>query len=230
MKSLAVIQHTSADYLGLIEDHLEGRGIRFNYYRPFTEGTPLPHVEGMGDGLMLMGGGPWGSAGVRDVPTLAQEIALAEAAFTMEKPVIGIGLGAQILCHATGGGAEPHPLELKVGRARRVKDDALAGFMPESFPIASYMRDRPILPPYAEVLAEDEDGLPVVFQVGPKAFGFIAHPAMKSAIIEDLIMEFEEGPESPGESIAKMPYIRDEIEDSLVPIMAGLIKMTDLMA
>ena len=29
MKTLVVIQHTSAEYLGLIEDHFEGRRIRF---------------------------------------------------------------------------------------------------------------------------------------------------------------------------------------------------------
>ena len=29
MNLLHVIQHTSADYLGLMEDHLEGRRIRF---------------------------------------------------------------------------------------------------------------------------------------------------------------------------------------------------------
>ncbi len=29
MKTLCVLQHTEAEYLGLMEDHLEGRNIRF---------------------------------------------------------------------------------------------------------------------------------------------------------------------------------------------------------
>ena len=92
-----MVQHTSAEYLGLIEDHLEGRSIRFRYHRPFTGKAPLPAAEALGQGLILLGGGPWGSAGVRDVPTLKEEIALARAALEQEQPVIGIGLGAQIL-------------------------------------------------------------------------------------------------------------------------------------
>ena len=42
MKLIHVVQHTSAEYLGLIEDHLEGRGIRFRYHRPFTSKGTLP--------------------------------------------------------------------------------------------------------------------------------------------------------------------------------------------
>ena len=42
MNLLHVIQHTSADYLGLMEDHLEGRRIRFRYFRPFTEQGTVP--------------------------------------------------------------------------------------------------------------------------------------------------------------------------------------------
>ncbi len=30
MKNLCTIQHTEAEYLGLIEDHFEGRNIRFS--------------------------------------------------------------------------------------------------------------------------------------------------------------------------------------------------------
>ena len=34
VKFVSVVQHTSADYLGLMEDHLEGRNIRFKYFPP----------------------------------------------------------------------------------------------------------------------------------------------------------------------------------------------------
>ncbi len=110
MKLVSVVQHTSAEYLGLIEDHLEGRGIRFRYFRPFTEGGQLPERDSIRDGLVLLGGGPWGAAGTRDVPTLAGEIRLAHAALMFGSPVIGIGLGAQILAIAAGGRALPAAL------------------------------------------------------------------------------------------------------------------------
>ena len=42
MNVVAVIQHTAGEYLGLMEDHLEGRRIRFQYFRPFAGGGKLP--------------------------------------------------------------------------------------------------------------------------------------------------------------------------------------------
>ena len=68
MNVVAVIQHTSGEYLGLMEDHLEGRRIRFQYFRPFAGGGKLPAPDLPADALMLLGGGPWGSAGDRDSP------------------------------------------------------------------------------------------------------------------------------------------------------------------
>ena len=62
MNVVAVIQHTAGEYLGLMEDHLEGRRIRFQYYRPFAAGK-LPAPELPADALVLLGGGPWGAAG-----------------------------------------------------------------------------------------------------------------------------------------------------------------------
>jgi GMP synthase-like glutamine amidotransferase len=229
MNILNVVQHTSADYLGLMEDHLEGRRIRFRYFRPFTEKGSVPQAGDFCDGLFLLGGGPWGSAGVRDVPTLEQEIRLTRNMLDQGKPVVGIGLGAQILAIAAGGSSEQSVLEFEIGYARRVEPGALGGFMPERFPQVTYMRDRPVLPVDARVLAEDEAGRASVFQVGKNALGFVGHPGFKTAMAEDLIMEFEESPENPAPRLQRMQMIMREIEDALVPIMTGIIKITGLM-
>jgi GMP synthase-like glutamine amidotransferase len=229
MNLLNVVQHTSADYLGLIEDHLEGRRIRFRYFRPFTEQGTVPGPGDESDGLMLLGGGPWGSAGGRDVPTLKNEIVVTRTMLDMGKPVIGIGLGAQILAIAAGGSSEPAPLEFEVGYAMRVADDALAGFLPGRFPHVTYMRDRPVLPADARILAVDEQDRPAVFQVGVNALGFCSHPGFKTAMAEDLIMEFEEAPDDPAPKLQQLQLLVPEIEDALVPIMTGIIKVTGLM-
>ena len=229
MNILNVVQHTSADYLGLMEDHLEGRRIRFSYFRPFTEQGTIPQASDVCDGLVLLGGGPWGSAGGRDVPTLEQEVRLTRTMMDQGKPVIGVGLGAQILAIAGGGGSRPTGLEFEVGYARRVLPDALAGFMPERFPHVSYMRDRPVLPADALVLAEDEAARPAVFQLNTNSVGFIAHPGFKTAMAEDLIMEFEECPEDPAPKLQQLQVMVREIEDALVSLMTGIIKVTGLM-
>ncbi len=226
---LHAIQHTSADYLGLMEDHLEGRRIRFNYFRPFTEGTPMPSTRAIVDGLVILGGGPWGTAGTRDLPPLKDEIALTRIYLMTGKPIIAIGLGAQILALAADGKTEASPLNFTVGTAWRTDPDGLNGFMPESFPHIVYMRDKPVPPSYAKILAEADNGDPAVFQIGENVFGFTGHPGFKRAMAEDLIMEFEEGPENPGPELEKLSGLNRAIEDSLVPIMTGIIQLTKLM-
>jgi GMP synthase-like glutamine amidotransferase len=225
VRTLAVLQHTSAEYLGLIEDHFEGRRIRFRYARPFTAGGRLPAPDAIGDGLVILGGGPWGSAGVRNVPTLEAEVELTRRALEGDLPVLGLGLGAQVLAIAAGGSSSPSGLEFEVGEAVRTRADALAGFLPERFPLVIYGRDRPLLPAGAEVLAQDWHGRPALFQVGERALGFTGHPGIKPAIVEDLIMEFEEGPADPGPTLARLREVRPALEDALVPIMTGVVRL-----
>jgi GMP synthase-like glutamine amidotransferase len=229
MRLISVVQHTSAEYLGLIEDHLEGRGIRFKYFRPFTEGGNLPAMDSVRDGLVLLGGGPWGSAGERDVPTLAQEVKLAHASLMFESPVIGIGLGAQILAIAAGGRSERARLEFEMIVARRVDAAALNGYLPGEYPLAVYMRDWPVPPTYARVLARDQRERPVLWQIGERAFGFAGHPGLKVAMVEDLIMEFEESPADAGPALEQLRLAQRAMEDALVPIMTGLVHQTGWM-
>ena len=224
-----VLQHTSAEYLGLIEDHLEGRRIRFRYSRPFATGGRVPKAGQLPDGLVLLGGGPWGSAGDRNVPTLIEELTLTKAALQKGLPVLGIGLGAQLLSIMAGGSVQRTDLTFDVGEARRVDPGALDGYLPERFPLVVYGRDRPVPPDDARILAVDAAGHPAVFQVGANALGFTGHPGVKAAIIEDLIMEFEEGPADPGPRLAELRALQRSIEDALVPIMTGVVKVLGLM-
>ncbi len=229
MKFLTIIQHTSADYLGHMEDHFEGRKIGFRYHRPFTESGKVPQFSEIGDGLILLGGGPWGSSGVRDVPTLSEEIKLTRACFMQGLPIIGIGLGAQILCLATDGHVEPSPLVFTCGMASRIDDGALNGFMPQTYPNPVYMRDMPVPPDYGKILAQDEAGRPAAFQIGANVLGFTGHPGFKRAMAEDLIMEFEESPENVGETLGRLGNLGGEIEDALVTMMTGIVQVTGLM-
>ncbi len=227
--TLQVLQHTSAEFLGLMEDHLEGRNIRFQYCRPFTGKVPLPKPEAIDQGLIILGGGPWGSAGARDVPTLAQEVSLVEKVLQAGKPVLGIGLGAQILALASGGGTQATALEFSVGKATRTADGALGGYLPPEYPLATYMRDWPIPPAAAEVLARDERGRAALWQLGRNALGFAGHPGLKVAMVEDLIMEFDEAPAGIEAGLTQLRLAQRNIDDALVPLMTGLVKLMGWM-
>ncbi len=229
MNVVAVIQHTAGEYLGLIEDHLEGRRIRFQYYRPFAAGR-LPDAELPADALILLGGGPWGAAGSRDLPTLQEEVELTRRRLEEGTPVIGFGLGAQILALACGGCVEPRALTFEIVKATRVHHGALNGYLPENLTQVVYMRDWPRFPEPVETLAEDEAGRAVAWQLGDTAFAFAGNPGVKLGMIEDLVMEFEEVPENTGEGLEKLREIQGLIEDELVPLMTGLVQCTSLMA
>ena len=229
MKTVHVVQHTSAEYLGLIEDHLEGRGVRFRYYRPFATDGSLPAVGTVRDGLILLGGGPWGSAGVRDLPTLAAEVELARGVLKRGWPLVGIGLGAQVVALAAGGSVEAVPLAFRVTQAVRTRDDALHGFVPPQYPLALYGRDRAVLPDGADVLARDDAGHPALWQAGERAFGFAGHPGLKVAMVEDLVMEFEETPDGVEQGLAALRRAQRALEDALVPLMTGLVRAAGWM-
>lgn len=229
MNVVAVIQHTAGEYLGLMEDHFEGRRIRFQYFRPFAAGK-LPAPEVPADALILLGGGPWGAAGARDLPTLEQEVEITRQRLAEGTPVVGIGLGAQILSLAAGGSVEPRDLSFELLSATRVRDDALNGYLPERFNQVIYMRDWPVLPEHAVVLATDKLGRPAVWQVGDNAYGFSGHPGIKLGMVEDLIMEFEEVPVGTAGQLEKLRSLQTVLEDELVPIMTGLVQCTSLMS
>ena len=231
MKTLAVIQHTSAEYLGLIEDHLEGRGTRFQYFRPFTSDGKLPDASSLGDGLVLLGAGPWGSAGENDVPSLQAEVDITKQALAQQVPVVGFGFGAQVLALASGASVNAAPLRMRVDFAQRTEAgaDALAGLIPERFVVATYLRDRLALPANAKVLASFGDDDPALWQIGPNNFGFVGHPGLKPGMVEDLIMEFDDAPPSVAERLPELDARKTEIADALVPLMTGLVRACDWM-
>ncbi len=229
MKTLCVLQHVEADYLGLMEDHFEGRNIRFRYTRPFTPGGVVPFTADEYDGLVLLGIGPYGIVSGSLIPSLAAELRLTRDFLDRGLPVIGCGIGSCILAVAAGGGADEAPLGFTVERARCVVPDALGGHMPQTFPVASYLRDRPVLPSGAKVLAVGENDAPVVFQIRDNCLGFLGHPGVKSAMIEDVIMAFDEVPEGTAETLEALRAVQGELAAALGEMMVGLIELTGLM-
>ncbi len=229
MKTLCVLQHVEAEYLGLLEDHFEGRNIRFRYCRPFTPGASIPASADDNDGLVVLGAGPKGIVSGDLIPSLGGELRLTRDFLDRGLPVIGIGIGACILSTAAGGGAEEAPLRFMLDHARRIVPDALGGHLPPTFPVAVYMRDRPVLPDNARVLAVSPRDAPLLFQVRVNCFGFVGDPGIKSALIEDLIMEFEEVPDGTAETLAELRAVQGDVAAAAGSIMVGLIQVTRLM-
>ena len=111
-----------------------------------------------------------------------------------------------------------------------VDEDALNGFLPERFTQVLYMRDLPVLPDSARILACDDAGRPAVFQVGDNAYGFLGNPGIKLGMVEDLIMEFDEVPDDAPAGLEALRGLQTQLEDDLVPLMTGLVQCTSLMS
>lgn len=229
MRTICVMQHSEAEFLGLMEDHFEGRNIRFLYKRPFTPGGTVPSDAVGYDGLILLGGGPYGVVSGHLLPSFMPELRLTQDFLSRGLPVVGLGIGAVMLAIAAGGGADEAPLRFSVETATRTSPDALGGHLPESFPYVSYLRDRPVLPEDAEVLATGEDGSPAIFSTRGNCIGFLGHPGMKSGMLEDVIMEFVEVPEGTAESLDKVRANQAGIANALTEIMVGLNQVTGWM-
>lgn len=229
MKTICVLQHTEAEFLGLMEDHMESRVIRFQYCRPFVPGGLIPpSAEGF-DGIIILGAGPFGIVSGPLLPSLAAELRFVKDFADRGLPMVGIGQGAILMAVASGGGADEAPFGFEVSEARRTSESVLEGNLPENFPIAVYMRDRPVLPENSRVLARSEAGEPVVFSVGGNSLGFLGHPGVKSAMIEDLIMEFEEAPPQTAEKLEKLRGVQVRIAESLSHTMVGIVRHTGWM-
>ena len=229
MKTVTVIQHTEAEYLGLMEDHFEGRNVRFNYSRPFAKGGMVPAGPGKADGLILLGGGPYGIVSGHLLPSLGAELRLTRAFLDAGLPVLGIGLGSLILAVAAGGGAAERPLRFEVTDARATGARQLGGFLPRNMPLTLYLRDSPVLPPGSEVLARSDDGEALIFTVGPTSLGILGHPGMKRGMAEDLIMEYAETPDETLEGLAALGAEQGRIAEYLGPLMVGLMARTGWM-
>ena len=222
MKNLCVLQHTEAEYLGLMEDHFEGRNIRFSYKRPFAAGGTVPADASGYDGLILLGGGPYGIVSGHLLPSLAPELRLTRSFLEAGLPVVGIELGAVMLAVAAGGGAEEAPLRFTVMQASRTRSDALGGHLPERFPSAAYLRDRLVPPDGADILAVSESGEPAALSLRGNCLAFVGHPGMKSGMAEDLIMEFAETPPDTVEALAELRSSQAGIAEALTGIMVGI--------
>lgn len=229
MKTVTVIQHTEAEYLGLMEDHFEGRNVRFNYRRPFTKGGLLPESPAGSDGLILLGGGPYGVVSGHLLPSLGAELRLTRAYLQAGLPVVGIGLGAILLAVAAGGGSDEAPLRFAVETALAGGPGALGGFLPDEMPLTMYLRDVPVLPKDAGVLARSARGDTLIFTVGDNSLGFLGHPGMKRGMAEDLIMEFAETPESTLEGLTALGAAQGRIAEALGPLMVGVMAYTGWM-
>lgn len=229
MKTVAVLQHTDAEYLGFVEDHLEGRNIGFRYIRPAHDPNWVKKFDLPKAGLIVLGSAPYGTVSLPKLPLLQQRIDVVKSCLDDDVPVIAFGTGVQILTLAAGSTVRKRPLTLSVETAHRQVDDALNGYLPKSYPLVIYMSDYPDLPKDARVLARTDAGATALFQCGKSCFGFLGHPGIKRAMVEDSFVQIPAYALDDPSALVRLSACQREIQQSLVGIMTGLIQSTGWM-
>lgn len=98
--TVLVIQHVACESPGLVKEVLEQEGWELNHIRIHRH-DPVPANLGSGRGLVILGG-PMGVHDGDRYPFLNAEQRLIEAALRLDRPVLGICLGSQLLAATLG--------------------------------------------------------------------------------------------------------------------------------
>lgn len=157
MSRLVIAQLTAGSPPGLLLPWARSRGLVVDVVRPdLGEDLPVPHAAG---GLVLIGS----DASIRDgwLSGLAPARAWAAEALATDVPLLGIGLGAQVMASVLGADLVPAPAP-EVGLTRIYSDDDRV----PSGPWLTYNEDSLVLPSAPWTRAYNDRGTQA-FRTGP---------------------------------------------------------------
>ncbi|MCG5513780.1 type 1 glutamine amidotransferase [Ectothiorhodospira shaposhnikovii] len=231
MKNYAVVQHSYAEFLGLIESHLERRDIGFSYFRPFV-GQGLPGSAAQFDGLWLLGGA-WPTADAARNPQVPDELRLIDIFRKARRPVVGLGMGGLLVAQAAGGEATLSP-DCTAGfvTARKTpagEGDPLAEAVDGQQVLVMY-HGNIVLPEGLEPILVDESGHWLAVRPDPLTYGLLFRPELKPGMLEDIIMEPGHNP--PPDITALLVQARDlwpRMQDMTARVVAALVTALGLM-
>lgn len=188
------LQHVACETPGLIAEVLASRGLRLETIRPFLGEPVPPSLEGY-DGLVVMGG-PMGVYEQARYPFLTAEIRLIEQALRLDKPVLGVCLGSQLLASALGAPVTRGPRQ-EIGWFPVTLTPEAAGLaawqqVPSSFTALHWHGDVFTLPAGAVPLASSALTPCQGFAYGPSALGILFHLEVTNEIVAGMVATFAE--------------------------------------
>lgn len=202
MKILS-ISHASFERLGHIETWAHKKNHIIRKVNPYR-GETLPKVNDF-DFIIIMGG-PQSMLRMKDAPYLADEIEFIKQALKLNKPILGVCLGAQLIAEALGAKTERSPHQ-EVGMylielLDAAKDDPVFQQFPHKFEVMHWHYDMPGLPEGAVLLAKSEGCPHQAFRYGDRVYGLQFHFEMTENLLNVMVENYI------ADLIQKSEYIR----------------------
>ena len=190
---VAIVENTRITHHGQVGVALHERAALVDLYKPWS-GQPLPQTVDA-DALVVFGGE---QAATDDhshpyLPDLARLMADYTA---LDRPVLGICLGSQLLARAYGGenhlGTAPEFGWVDVSLTEAGRADPVLSQVPETFPIFQWHSDTFTLPPDAVHLAQSPVARHQAFRIGRATYGTQFHFEASRSVVRDWSQTFPE--------------------------------------
>jgi len=180
------LQHVPFEGLGSIEPWLKANGYTLSS-TPFFATMRLPDPKAID--LLVVMGGPMSVNDEDQFPWLALEIQFIREVIALDKPVLGICLGAQLIANALGAKVFPNRVK-EIGwfpvNAVASADPSVFSF-PSSQTVFHWHGDTFELPPHAVLLASSEACKHQAFQLGQWVIGLQFHLETTPEAAQDLV-------------------------------------------
>jgi GMP synthase (glutamine-hydrolysing) len=183
MKCIA-LYHVRFEDLGSFAEPLRQAGFDISYRHAGS--APLSHDEWRDTDLVVVLGGPLGAGDSARYPWLQEEIAGLALRLSLQRPTLGICLGAQMMAVALGGRVERRSGGPEIGWSPLsvAGPDSAFGAL-DGVPVLHWHGDNIVLPPGIASGAAT-DGTPVQgFQLGSYALGIQFHAEFQPAALEE---------------------------------------------
>jgi GMP synthase (glutamine-hydrolysing) len=182
------ISHASFEKLGYIETWANKKNHVIRKVNPYR-GETLPKIDGF-DFIIIMGG-PQSMLQIEDAPYLIDEIEFIKEALKLNKCILGICLGAQLIAEALGAKTE-HSHHREVGMylielLDEAKNDPVFKHFPSKFEAMHWHYHMPGLPENAVLLAKSEGCPRQAFRYGDRVYGLQFHFEMTESLLAGMV-------------------------------------------
>ena len=190
---VAIVENTRITHHGQVGVALHERAALVDLYKPWA-GQALPQTSDA-DALIVFGGEQ--AATDDHTHPYLPDLARLMADYTeLDRPVLGICLGSQLLARAYGGdnhlGIAPEFGWVDVSLTEAGRADPVLSQVPGTFPIFQWHSDTFTLPPDAIHLAHSPVARHQAFRIGRATYGTQFHFEASRAVVRDWSETFPE--------------------------------------